>query len=160
MANEKARSDDKQEQQPFKAERPEEVREWCWHMDLHLTEHDDRHAAMALRAAWPAVSKWLETVEGYWSSVVAALPVGKAAKWRGHFAHFYNGYWYVKRSAAEKEIAKASAFTAVGAGTPAAWLELHNGEVIGVSLEKDAELLRGWEWKPLYLQSAEVDSTP
>ena len=34
---------------------PEEVQEWIWHMDLHLTEHDDRHAGLALRAAWPSV---------------------------------------------------------------------------------------------------------
>jgi hypothetical protein len=34
---------------------PEEIQEWIWHLDLHLTEHDDRHARMALRAAWPKV---------------------------------------------------------------------------------------------------------
>jgi hypothetical protein len=39
---------------------PEEIQEWCWHMDTHLTEHDLRHAGLALRAAWPHVSKWLQ----------------------------------------------------------------------------------------------------
>lgn len=39
---------------------PEEIQEWCWHMDTHLTEHDIRHAGLALRAAWPHVSKWLQ----------------------------------------------------------------------------------------------------
>ena len=29
--------------------------EWLDHMDLHLTEHDERHAGLALRAAWPHV---------------------------------------------------------------------------------------------------------
>jgi hypothetical protein len=34
---------------------PDEVQEWIWHMDLHLTEHDLQHAGKALRAAWPQV---------------------------------------------------------------------------------------------------------
>lgn len=34
---------------------PQDVQEWIWHMDTHLTEHDVRHAGLALRAAWPAV---------------------------------------------------------------------------------------------------------
>ncbi len=39
---------------------PQDIQEWCWHLDLHLTEHDDRHRAMALKAAWPHISKWLQ----------------------------------------------------------------------------------------------------
>lgn len=38
---------------------PREVLEWIWHMDLHLTEHDERHAGIALRAAWPHVREYL-----------------------------------------------------------------------------------------------------
>lgn len=38
---------------------PVEIQEWCWHLDLHLTEHDIQHAGKALRAAWPCVAKWL-----------------------------------------------------------------------------------------------------
>ena len=34
---------------------PDEIREWVLHLDLHMTEHDDRHARMALCAAWPKV---------------------------------------------------------------------------------------------------------
>jgi hypothetical protein len=44
---------------PMLPSMPIEIQEWCWHMDLHLTEHDERHAGLALRAAWPHVSKWL-----------------------------------------------------------------------------------------------------
>lgn len=39
---------------------PDEIQEWCWHMDLHVTEHDLQHAGKALRAAWPHISKWLK----------------------------------------------------------------------------------------------------
>lgn len=38
---------------------PKDVLEWIWHMDLHLTEHDERHAGLALRAAWPHVRAYL-----------------------------------------------------------------------------------------------------
>lgn len=41
---------------------PKQVLEWIWHMDLHLTEHDERHAGLALRAAWPHVRKYLVEV--------------------------------------------------------------------------------------------------
>lgn len=34
---------------------PTDIQEWIWHLDLHLTEHDEQHAGRALRAAWPAV---------------------------------------------------------------------------------------------------------
>lgn len=46
-----------------KTERPNDLQEWIWHMDLHLTEHDERHAGLALRAAWPAVRAYLCSVE-------------------------------------------------------------------------------------------------
>jgi hypothetical protein len=88
-------------------ERPEDVREWMWHMDLHLTEHDERHAGLALRAAWPRVREWLETVERYWMNVRAALPVSVPNKGRWPYASFYNGYWYVRRSHAERLIAQS-----------------------------------------------------
>ena len=38
---------------------PDEIQEWIWHMDLHVTEHDERHAGLALRAAWPHVRKYM-----------------------------------------------------------------------------------------------------
>jgi hypothetical protein len=38
---------------------PSDTLEWIWHLDLHLTEHDERHAGLALRAAWPHVRKYL-----------------------------------------------------------------------------------------------------
>lgn len=38
---------------------PNDVMEWIWHMDLHLTEHDLIHAGRALRAAWPTVRAYL-----------------------------------------------------------------------------------------------------
>ena len=41
---------------------PEELQEWIGHMDLHLTEHDERHAGLALRAAWPHVRRHLADV--------------------------------------------------------------------------------------------------
>ena len=55
---------------------PEEIQEWCWHMDLHLTEHDERHAGLALRAAWPHVSKWLKenVVSSFEGKAFAAAP--------------------------------------------------------------------------------------
>lgn len=42
---------------------PEDMQEWLWHMDLHLTEHDEPHAGRALRAAWPHVRAYLASVE-------------------------------------------------------------------------------------------------
>lgn len=45
--------------QPKLPSMPAEIQEWCWHLDLHLTEHDDRHRLMAYKAAWPHVAKWL-----------------------------------------------------------------------------------------------------
>lgn len=45
------------------------------------------------------------TAMRYWIGVRESLPVSVAEKWRGHYASFYNGYWYVKRSHAEREIA-------------------------------------------------------
>lgn len=42
---------------------PEDVQEWLWHLDLHLTEHDEPHAGRALRAAWPHVRTYLASVE-------------------------------------------------------------------------------------------------
>lgn len=44
-------------------ERPEGVAEWMAHMDLHLTEHDERHAGLALRSAWPHVRAYTERAE-------------------------------------------------------------------------------------------------
>ena len=38
---------------------PPEIQEWVWHLDLHLTEHDERHAGLALRAAWPHVRPYI-----------------------------------------------------------------------------------------------------
>lgn len=43
--------------------RSDEISEWIGHLDLHLTEHDDRHRAMALKAAWPHVRRYLYEVE-------------------------------------------------------------------------------------------------
>lgn len=43
---------------------PQDVQEWIWHMDLHLTEHDERHAGLALRAAWPPVKDWIARLRG------------------------------------------------------------------------------------------------
>ncbi len=43
---------------------PQEVMEWMWHMDLHLTEHDLQHAGKALRAAWPPVKDWIARLRG------------------------------------------------------------------------------------------------
>lgn len=34
---------------------PDEISEWIYHLDMHLTEHDTHHAGLALRAAWPEV---------------------------------------------------------------------------------------------------------
>lgn len=42
---------------------PDEVREWMLHMDLHLTEHDERHAGMALRSAWPHVRAYIAQLQ-------------------------------------------------------------------------------------------------
>lgn len=56
---------------------PEEIQEWCWHMDTHLTEHDIRHAGLALRAAWPHVSKWLQ--ENVGPSSKSGVPFNAAA---------------------------------------------------------------------------------
>lgn len=43
---------------------PQEIQEWLWHMDTHLTEHDVRHAGLALRAAWPAVRDHFARIRG------------------------------------------------------------------------------------------------
>lgn len=43
--------------------RPEDVGEWMNHMDLHETEHDLVHAGKALRAAWPVVRAYIESLE-------------------------------------------------------------------------------------------------
>lgn len=37
---------------------PEDVREWMYHLEFHLTEHDLPHAGKALRAAYPTVRDW------------------------------------------------------------------------------------------------------
>ena len=50
---------------------PDEIVEWILHLDLHLTEHDDHHARLALRAAWP-------TVRDYFLSKSAAPAQTKA----------------------------------------------------------------------------------
>lgn len=112
------RVDDQQPATP-ESERPESVREWIWHLDLHLTEHDERHAGLALRAAWPSVREWLETVEGYWRNVRAALPVSAAPKGRWPWAIFYNGYWFVKKSHAERAVVQSESEASVtrSAGT-------------------------------------------
>jgi hypothetical protein len=41
--------------QPQNVAIPDEILEWIGHMNFHLTEHDERHAGLALRAAWPQV---------------------------------------------------------------------------------------------------------
>lgn len=48
---------------------PQEIMEWMWHMDLHLTEHDERHAGLALRAAWPPVKDWIARLKGDYVSL-------------------------------------------------------------------------------------------
>lgn len=48
---------------------PDDIGEWIAHLDLHVTEHDERHAGLALRAAWPAVKRWFEqelAQQQYW----------------------------------------------------------------------------------------------
>ena len=37
---------------------PDNIREWILHLDLHMTEHDDHHARLALLAAWPTVREY------------------------------------------------------------------------------------------------------
>jgi hypothetical protein len=59
---------------------PMEIMEWCWHMDLHLTEHDIQHAGKALRAAWPHVSKWLRKSVGPGKSVGKPFATPTAAQ--------------------------------------------------------------------------------
>ncbi len=58
-----AATDPAPEARELSAEAPEEVREWAAHMDLHLTEHDLRHAGLALRAAWPTVRVYLRSLQ-------------------------------------------------------------------------------------------------
>ena len=36
---------------------------WMEHLELHLTEHDLRHAGLALRAAYPTVLKYIARLE-------------------------------------------------------------------------------------------------
>lgn len=43
-------------------EEPEDVTEWMEHMTLHVTEHDLRHAGLALRAAWPTVRGYIDAL--------------------------------------------------------------------------------------------------
>ena len=43
---------------------PQNISEWISHLDLHLTEHDERHAGLALRAAWPSVKNWIARLRG------------------------------------------------------------------------------------------------
>lgn len=57
---------------------PQEVQEWIWHMDLHLTEHDDRHAGLALRAAWPTVRNWIAELKGDYISLRNQLKASPA----------------------------------------------------------------------------------
>lgn len=45
----------KEQPEPKNEAIPDEILEWISHMNYHLTEHDERHAGLALRAAWPAV---------------------------------------------------------------------------------------------------------
>lgn len=49
---------------PTAATISQDIQEWLWHLDLHLTEHDERHAGLALRAAWPHVRDYLASIRG------------------------------------------------------------------------------------------------
>lgn len=62
-------------------EAPMPVLEWIWHMDLHLTEHDEPHAGRALRAAWPHVREYMVKL----GEELGAKSVGvKAKEYAGH----------------------------------------------------------------------------
>lgn len=43
---------------------PGHIREWFYHLELHLTEHDLPHAGKALRAAWPPVRDFFMSMKG------------------------------------------------------------------------------------------------
>jgi hypothetical protein len=56
---------------------PEHIFEWFEHLNLHLTEHDERHAGLALRAAWPQVRDYfLRRLQAQ----SATAPVGEAVE--------------------------------------------------------------------------------
>ncbi len=55
-----ARAREKEEEIPSSTTIPDEISEWIFHMDMHLTEHDTHHAGLALRAAWPTVRDFFQ----------------------------------------------------------------------------------------------------
>lgn len=63
---------------------PEDVHEWILHLDLHLTEHDERHAGLALRSAWPHVKAYLMEVRNErdtWKELAKNAEAGTLIDW-------------------------------------------------------------------------------
>lgn len=49
---------------PVVSPEPEpEYTEWMIHLDVHMTEHDLRHAGMALRSGWPPVKRYIWSLQ-------------------------------------------------------------------------------------------------
>ena len=53
--------------------RTERVLLWMEHLDIHLTEHDLRHAGLALRTAWPIAKEYIEKLERELTALRAKL---------------------------------------------------------------------------------------